>query len=152
MGEMNVRTVKKSVVMPVLCLCGMVSVSACASNQAANGQSPLAPELQALVDSRQSYPRLDEFPADPVNVPTPESVRSQVVALEGTQMALATSVQAIDWQNDADAEATAAEIRRKLDDMPVEIPTEQTPAEIEAFAQSLRDRAKAPPRVDRPMN
>ena len=146
------RTVKKSVVLPVLCLCGMVSLSACASNLAADGQTPLAPELQALVDSRQTYPRLEEFPADPVNIPSAESVRTQVTALEGTQVALATSVQAIDWQNDADAEATAAQIRRRLDDMPVEVPTEQTPAEIEAFAQSLRDRAKAPPRVDRPMN
>lgn len=151
MGEMNVRTMKKSVVLSVLCLCGMASVSACASNLDQDSTSPLASELQALVDSRKAYPRLDEFPADPVNVPTAESVRTKVVALENTQVSMANSVQAIDWQMDGDADATAAEIRRTLTEMLVEAPTAQTPAEIEAFAQSLRDRAKAPPPIDRPM-
>lgn len=151
MGEMNVRTVKKSVVLSVLCLGGTACLSGCASNMAADMSSPFAAEVQSIVDSRTAYPQLADFPASPVDVPSPESIAQKVSVLETTQTTLASNVRGIEWQLNESPEVTAAEIRALLQNMPVDAPTAQTPAEIEAFAQSLRDRAKAPPPVDRPM-
>lgn len=148
---MNGRLVKNSFVLSMLCLAGTALLSGCASSAVSGTSSPFTSEVQSLVDSHQTYPRLSDFPADPVAVPNDESIRQRVVALEGSQTDLVSRVQGIDWQLDENAEVTAAEIRRLLADMPVEAPTVQTPAEIEAFAQSLRERAKAPPPVDRPM-
>ena len=54
----------------------------------------------------------------------------------------------IAWTLD-DAETLAAQIAAKVEAAPVSPAAARTQAEIEAFAQSLRDRAKAPPPIDR---
>lgn len=151
MGEMNVRTLKKSVVFPALCLAGTGLLSACAFNPATDPTSPLSAQVQQLVDAHQQYPDLANFPAAPVDVPTTDSVRLAVEGLKNSENALDRQVSSIDWQFTEDAEVTAAQIRQLFGDMPVAPPTAETPAEIEAFAQSLRDRAKAPPPIDRPL-
>jgi len=63
---------------------------------------------------------------------------------------LGREVAAIDWEL-GDTEQFVTSIRQRLNADNVEIPTADTPAQIEAFAASLRERAKAPPPVDRPL-
>lgn len=151
MGEMNVRTLKKSVVFPALCLAGTGLLSACAFNPATDPTSPLSAHVEQLVEAHQQYPSLANYPAAPVDLPTTDSLRLAVETLKNSEDVLEQQVASIDWQFTETPEVTAAQIRQLLADMPVVPPTADTPAEIEAFAQSLRDRAKAPPPVDRPL-
>ena len=146
---MNVNLVKilsQSVVVAVL----GTTLSACAFNPATNTDSPLAPQIDALVAENSEYPRWQDFPDAPVNVPPPSQVRTAVAALQSDQQGLARQVSSLEWMEE-DAEQYAAEVRQRLDADGVEAPTANTPAEIEAFAASLRARAKAPPPVDRPI-
>ncbi len=62
--------------------------------------------------------------------------------------ALGGEVARIDWTL-GDAETLAAETRAQVGAVPVSPDAARTEAEIDAFAQSLRDRAKAPPPIDR---
>lgn len=147
---MNAYLVKLSLrTIAVVAVCG--AVSACATNPQTDPSSPLVAEIERTVSQKRDYPRLQDFPAAPVNVPTPAYVRASVGQLEQSQAVLNREVTAIDWTLDDDAEAYAAALRQRIAQDRVEIPTLSTPAEIEAFAQSLRQRAKAPPPVDRPI-
>lgn len=151
MNEMNARVLKKSVVLSLLCGSGAALLSACAFNAPTDPNSPLDARIEALVAENSAYPKLEEFPAPPVGVPTAAEVKAQVQRLAATENRLSGEVAGIDWQDDQDADAYAAQVRRRVDEAVVNAPTPETPAEIEAFAQQLRERAKAPPPVDRPM-
>lgn len=147
---MNAYLVKFSLrSIAVVAVCG--AVSACATNPPTDPSSPLVAQIEQRVSQKRDYPRLEDFPAAPVNVPTPAHVRAAVGQLEQGQSGLIREVAAIDWTLDDDAEQYAASLRQRIAQDNVDIPTLSTPAEIEAFAQSLRQRAKAPPPVDRPL-
>lgn len=147
---MNAYLVKFSLrSIAVVAVCG--AVSACATNPPTDPSSPLVAEIEQKVAQKHDYPRLEDFPLAPVNVPTPAYVRTAVNQLEQSQAGLNREISAIDWTLDDDAEQYAASLRQRIAQDRVEIPTLSTPAEIEAFAQSLRQRAKAPPPVDRPL-
>ncbi|WP_242913400.1 hypothetical protein [Brevundimonas pishanensis] len=147
---MNAYLVKFSLrSIAVVAVCG--AVSACATNPPTDPSSPLVAEIEQKVAQKRDYPRLEDFPLAPVNVPTPAYVRTAVNQLEQSQAGLNRQISAIDWTLDDDAEQYAASLRQRIAQDRVEIPTLSTPAEIEAFAQSLRQRAKAPPPVDRPL-
>lgn len=147
--DMNVNLVK-FVSRPVaaLTICG--ALSACAFNPPTDPASPLAKKIDSTVTASNSYPRWQDFPAAPVNLPDAAYVRGAVTGLETSQSALNAQVAAIDWQL-GDADQYVRAVRERLAADGVEIPTANTPAEIEAFAASLRARAKAPPPIDRPI-
>ena len=110
--------------------------------------SPLAPRIQELVDANRRYPRWEDFPAAPTGLPPVTQVASNVQRLQGDSATLTSEIARIDWTL-GDAEALAAETRAAVNAVPVSPDAVRTQADIEAFAQSLRDRAKAPPPLDR---
>ena len=110
--------------------------------------SPLAPRIQELVDANRRYPRWEDFPAAPADLPPVTQVASNVQRLQGDSATLTSEIARIDWTL-GDAEALAAETRAAVNAVPVSPDAVRTQADIEAFAQSLRDRAKAPPPLDR---
>ncbi|MBB5770637.1 outer membrane murein-binding lipoprotein Lpp [Brevundimonas vesicularis] len=110
--------------------------------------SPLAPRIQELVDANGRYPRWEDFPAAPTDLPPVTQVASNVQRLQGDSATLTSEIARIDWTL-GDAEALAAEIRAAVNAVPVSPDAVRTQADIEAFAQSLRDKAKAPPPLDR---
>jgi len=134
-----------------LCLAALPALlGACAPAFApkTDPSSPIAPRVQALVDANRHYPSWENFPAAPADLPGATQVASNVRRLEGQGGALEAEVSRIDWTL-KDAETLAAETRAQVDAVPVSPDSARTQAEIDAFAQSLRDRAKAPPPVDR---
>ncbi|WP_205618546.1 hypothetical protein [Brevundimonas nasdae] len=110
--------------------------------------SPLAPRIQELVDANRRYPRWEDFPAAPTDLPPVTQVASNVQRLQGDSATLTSEIARIDWTL-GDAEALAAETRAAVNAVPVSPDAVRTQADIEAFAQSLRDKAKAPPPLDR---
>lgn len=122
----------------------------CADRFAARTEtaSPLAPRIQALVDANRRYPRWEDFPPAPTDLPEPTQVAANVRGLESQGGALAEETARIDWTL-GDAETLAAETRAQVGDVPVSPDSARTAAEIEALAQDLRERAKAPPPIDR---
>lgn len=110
--------------------------------------SPLAPRIQALVDANRRYPRWEDFPPAPTGLPEPTQVAANVQGLSSQGGALAEETARIDWTL-GDAETLAAETRAQVGDVPVSPDSARTAAEIEALARDLRERAKAPPPIDR---
>lgn len=124
--------------------------TACASTPAAKDEavSPLAPAIQELVDANRRYPRWEDFPATPVDVPTSQAVSTQVASLQGESTALAQQTAAIDWTLE-DPGGFAQSVRSRVEASRPSASTVQTQADVEAFAQRLRERAVAPPPIDR---
>lgn len=114
-----------------------------------DASSPLAPRVQALVDANREYPRWEDFPRSSEPVPPPAQVAQQVNTLRATGGALANEVSTLQWQN-GDPAALEREVAARVAATPVSPDTARTAAELDAYAQALRDRAKAPPPVGRP--
>ncbi|WEK59463.1 MAG: hypothetical protein P0Y52_08130 [Candidatus Brevundimonas phytovorans] len=112
--------------------------------------SPLAPRIQQLVDAHREYPRWADFPAAPTDLPQPSQVAAHVGTLNTESGALATQVAGIDWTLESDPAAFVESISRRFDPARMAPIGAQTPDEVEAFAESLRRRAAAPPPIDRP--
>ena len=135
------------------CLAAVVvpaCLGACADRFApkTDAASPLAPRVQELVDANRRYPRWADFPASPTDLPDPAQVAANVDRLDTQAGALGGEVARIDWTLE-NAEALAAETRARVGETPVSPDSARTAAEIDALAQDLRDRAKAPPPIDR---
>lgn len=120
-----------------------------AFDPATDPTSPLAPRVQALVDANRDYPRWEDFPAAPVDLPQPAQVAASVGALRTSSQELAREVSLIDWTLTEDPEAFAESIRRRIDATLVSPISARTAEEIEAFAAELRRRGAAPPPIDR---
>jgi len=110
--------------------------------------SPLAPRIQPLVDQNRHYPRWTDFPAAPQALPPVQQVAAGVGALTQSNAALTRDTARIEWTLD-DADRFADETRRQVEAVPVSPDAARTREEIEAVAQGLRERAKAPPPIDR---
>ena len=106
------------------------------------------PDVEALVAANRTYPRWADFPAAPVDLPTSQALAARVDDLQGSSLRLAGETSSIDWTLD-DPETLAAETRRAVGAVPTSPDAVRTEAEVEAFARRLRERAKAPPPIDR---
>lgn len=124
--------------------------SGCAArfDAAADASSPASARVEALVEANRAYPRWEDFPPAPVNPPQPAQIAAQVNTLRATSGALAGEVSRIDWDL-TDPAAFAAAVNARIDSSKVTPLTAQTQADIEVFAQRLRDRATAPPPIGR---
>ena len=147
---MNAR-VKKSLagVAVVSALTGAAAVGGCAATPDATMQAPIDARVQALVDANRRYPRWEDFPPQPQDLPAPVAIAQQVNTLRATGGALAGEVSRLGWTLDtaqANADAIAA---RAAAAAPVSPETAQTQAEVDAFAARLRARGRAPAPVDR---
>ena len=127
-----------------------LSLSACASSFApeTDARSPIAPEIQQLVDANRRYPRWEDFPKAPTDLPTGQAVAAQVASLDTASAGLARERAAIPWTLD-DPGGFAQSVRSRVEASQPSPATAQTEADVEAFAQRLRDRAVAPPPADR---
>ena len=81
-------------------------------------------------------------------MPPPAQIAQQVNTLRATGGALAGEVSALQWHN-GDSAAFEREVAARVAATPVAPATAQSAAEIEAYAQTLRNRAKAPPPISR---
>ena len=152
-SEMNARVVKKMMRPTVMAgaALGVASIlSACVGSfdPETDASSPVAPRVQALVEANRVYPRWEDFPRASAPVPPAAQVAQQVNTLRATGGALANEVSTLQWQN-GDPAALEREVAARVAAVPVSPDTARTAAELDAYAQSLRDRAKAPPPIGR---
>ena len=111
--------------------------------------SPAAQRVGALARADDSFPRWEDFPAEPQNVPTVADIRNRVLALEASEAQLNLQVAAIDWTLDEDDGAPWAErTRNRLDPRLAQaVDPAFLAAEIER-ARRLRERATPPPPIN----
>ncbi len=146
--EMNARHVK--IVIGLMTAGLVASLGGCGTALGAriDADSPAAPRVQALIDANREYPRWADFPAAPVDLPEPVAIAQRVNTLRVTSGALAGEVSRIAWTLD-DPVAFAEGVNARVAATPIAPATARTQAEIDAYAQALRQRATAPPPVDR---
>ena len=147
--EMNGHETKKirlrclNVLMPVgvLVLCG------CAGTfQTGTEPSVIQDRVQLPIQANRSYPRWDEFPRATTGVPEPAAIAGEVEILRAADRQLQSELVEIEWTL-GDTEAFETEVIARLRDMPVLSAPLLSVPEIEAIAERLRQRAKAPPPV-----
>lgn len=145
-SDMNASLSKKM----FFCAVAAVGTSGCAVafDPVTDPTSAVAPRLQALVDANRVYARWEDFPAAPVGLPEPVELATRVNTLRVTGGALAGEVSRIEWTLQ-DAEAFELDVAARVAASQPLPATARTQEEIEAFAQSLRDRSRAPPPVPR---
>ena len=152
-SEMNARVMKK-MMRPMFTAATVVglaaSLAACAGafNPETDASSPVAPRVQALVDAHRVYPQWQNFPRSAEPLPQPAQIAQQVNTLRATGGALAGEVSALQWRN-GDSAAFERDVAARVAATPVAPDTARTAAEVEAYAQTLRNRAKAPPPIRR---
>lgn len=146
---MNARRAKK-IVGGLAIATAVTALGGCAGafNPPTDAASPLAPRVQALVDANRRYPQWADFPRSNEPLPTAAEIAAQVQGLQGAGGELATEAARIEWTM-TDPAAFSAEVNSRIDAQQVSPVTAETQAEVEAFAESLRRRATAPPPVDR---
>lgn len=144
---MNAPVAKKMISVPGLA--ALLGLSACAA-ASVEAPGPLEPRVAALVAENRTYPRWADFPDAPTDVPDPIQIASRVNSLKVASGSLAGEVARIQWLlSDQDAAEYAAAIAARVDATPIAPETRATQADIEAFAQGLRDRGRAPPPIPR---
>lgn len=140
---MNARVVK----ILVIAVAAAASAAACANRP--GGDAPaLDARVSAIVEANRIYPRWRDFPVAPAPLPADATLAAAVVRLDAGQTALARETAAIDWTL-SDPEGFADAIRRRVDATRVAPATQQTAETLEAFAESLRERGRAPPPIPR---
>ena len=142
---MNAAQAKKMIAAAAL-LSGL-GLAACAGGAGDGSVAPLEPRIAALVAENRDYPRWTDFPAS-TPAPEPVEVAARVNILNVSGATLEGEASRIAWTlSDADtfSREVAARVRATL----IAPETRLTQAEIDAFAQALRDRGRAPPPVDR---
>lgn len=141
---MNVPQSKKM----FLCALAAAGLSGCAGAFEADTDptSTVGPRVQALVDENRTYPKWEDFPSTPAGLPTAIEVARSVNTLRVTGGALNGEVGRLEWSLQ-DPAAFEREMAERAAASQPGTATMQTQAEIEAFAQSLRDRARAPARI-----
>lgn len=145
---MNASAMKNPVLAAVVG--GLLLTGACAApfQTRTDPQSPLSARVQALVEVHREYPRWEDFPDAPTDVPAAEIIAVQAAGLDRTGEALDRTVAAIDWTLTGDPNAWAASVRNRTQGARLTIGAARTAAEVEAFARSLRERSNPPPPID----
>lgn len=151
--EMNVSPKKilaRMMAVGLIGVAGLAGLGACAGPFTAetDSLSPVAPRVQQLVDANREYPRWEDFPKAPTDLPQPVQVAARVNTLNESSGGLADEVSRIEWTL-GDAAAFESGVASRIDAQQMAPVTAQTGADIEAYAQAQRERAKAPPPIDR---
>jgi len=131
-------------------LSGTALLSACANafSPRTDMTSPVAPQVQALVDANREYPRWEDFPKATPS-PEPAQIAVHVNTLRVSAGALAGETSRIDWQTTGDASAFTQDVRARIAATPVAPASAETQTEMEARLRAARERGRAPPPVDR---
>ncbi len=131
-----------------LCALAAAGLSGCAGafEATTDPSSAIGPRVQALVEANRTYPAWQDFPSAPVGLPSAIEVAQSVNTLRVTGGALNGEVGRLEWSLQ-DPAAFEREMAARAASARPGPATLQTQAEIEAFAQRLRDRARAPARI-----
>ena len=117
-------------------------------NQAIDATSPAAMRTEALTRTDLAYPRWEDFPAAPQNVPTTTDIRNRVVGLETAELQLGREVSALQWTLTPDDAEPWAERTRNRVDLRLARPIDaEAAAAASAWAQRMRERAEPPPPI-----
>lgn len=147
--EMNAQRTKKWTVVGLGTVLAAGVVGCAVPDRVADPEvAPLSPRIVALVDDNRRYPEWRNFPRQGTPPPDAAAVSARVAALDTASAATAVDVAALDWTL-ADPEGFARRIAEDIASRPLAPATLQTREEVEAFAQSLRDRGRAPPPIPR---
>lgn len=126
-------------------------LSACVSSpfdRAADPTSPAAQRVETLARRDGAFPRWEDFPAAPQNVPTAADIRARVVAIEAAEAQLGQQVRAIQWTlNESDGDPWARRVRARITPQLARPVEPNAMSEALAWAERLRRRAAPPPPV-----
>lgn len=148
-AKMNAHPAKNWTLIVTGLLLAAGSAGCAASDAGADpGLSPLSPRVVALVDANRTYPEWRSFPRSGSAPPSAAVVAAEVADLNAAARITAAEVAAIPWTLD-DPQGFAQQVSESVADVPVSAFAIQTREEIEAFAQGLRDRGRAPPPIPR---
>ncbi|MBF0664673.1 MAG: hypothetical protein IR159_03875 [Brevundimonas sp.] len=111
--------------------------------------SPVAANVDALVEANREYPRWADFPKAAEPGPEPALIAARVAGLNRSGGTLAEAVSRIDWTLTGDPVAFAADVKARVEAVEVAPVTAETAAEIEEFARQARERGRAPPPIPR---
>ena len=144
------KKIMRPMIPALACVSAAVALTGCvgAFNPATDASSPVAPRVEALVDAHRVYPRWENFPPSPQNLPQPVELAARVNTLRATSGALAGEVERLEWTL-GDPVEFEREVNSRIDASRMSPITARTAAEIEAYAAALRARAKAPPPIPR---
>lgn len=118
-------------------------------NQTIDANSAAAQRVEALARADDSFPRWEDFPAEPQNVPTAADIRNQVSALEASEVQLNRQVAAIDWTLDEDdGDPWAQRTRNRIDPRLARPVDPEAMAEALAWARRMRERSDPPPPIN----
>lgn len=147
--EMNARLVKNMKAGPIAAAtCVMLAGCAGGFSAETDALSPVAPRVQALVDANRAYPRWEDFPPAPTDLPAPAQLAERVNTLDASGSEAAQAAARIEWTL-GDAAEFERGVASRIEAQRIAPVTALTGAAIDAYAQTLRDRAKAPPPIDR---
>jgi len=147
-GEMNALIRKNAALCVVLTGTALLSACANAFSPRTDTTSPVAPQVQALVDANREYPRWEDFPKATPS-PEPAEIAVEVNTLRVRSGALAGEAARIEWLTSGDAAAFTESVRARVAATPVDPASAETMTEIEARLRAARERGRAPPPVDR---
>lgn len=116
--------------------------------EADSSDSPIAGQVQTLVDANRTYPRWADFPKASTDTPAPAEIATRVAALGAADSRLQGEVAQIEWRL-GDPAVFESDVRARLAAVQISPATQQTEAEIEAWAARLRELGKAPPPIPR---
>ena len=134
--------------MAALLVAGAVLGGCAGAFEADRSDSPIAAQVQSLVDANRVYPRWADFPKTSTDTPAPAEVATRVAALGAADSRLQGEVARIEWRL-GDPAVFESDVRARLTAVQISPATQQTEAEIEAWAAGLRERGKAPPPIPR---
>lgn len=152
-GEMNGNLMRIVSLMRGVALMGLIgALTGCMAydpfNQAIDPNSAAAQRVEALARADDAYPRWDEFPAAPQNVPTAADIRNQVRTLEAADAQLNRQIAAIEWTLDErDGDPWARRTRNRIDPRLAQPVDPDEMAEALSWARRLSDRATPPPAI-----
>lgn len=149
--EMNGHVTKKIKLrrVDVLMYFSVLALGGCASAfEAGTEPSAMAGQVQVLVDANRTYPSWADFPRATANVPVPSSIAERVATLQASDRLLQQQAARIEWVL-GDSEIFESQARDRLSRIQLSSDVLMSDTEIEALAERLRQRAKAPPPIGR---
>lgn len=121
-------------------------LAGCAGTYGETGTTTAA--TVALIDAHRVYPRWEDFPANPTDLPAASDVAARVATLNVTGGTLTGETARLDWTL-SDPDAYVAAVMARVAAARIAPATARTRAEIDALAEGLRERGRAPPPIPR---